>query len=140
MRREVVPVTPARKITSGQGPSTVKSSKKIRISVPTQMTDSAFINTNSKVNHNPNTNTITESTPKSKNIKITMTSATPTSKSAAAKLAIKEFSSIFPELKPANDFLNLTLEQFFDRLIKQKVGKFEEFLRQIEAENCEGNI
>ena len=125
-----VPVTPARKgtVIVNPGQSTVKSSKKIRISVPSQTTDTSADMTTAK-----SAATITESTPKSKNIKITMTSASTTKKFPST---LKEFSSIFPDLK-TDEILNLTVEEFFDRLIKEKVGKFEEFLRRIETENYE---
>lgn len=128
----LVPKTPARNTTVNPGQSTVKSSKKIRISVPSLHTDTLADITTATATA---TKTITESesTPKSKNIKISMTSAS-TVKNFPSTL--KEFSSIFPDLK-TDEILNLTMEQFFDRLIREKVLKFEDFLRRTEAENCE---
>jgi hypothetical protein len=115
---QLPPVTPARR-TVPTSQSTAKS-KKIRISVPTRTEDNYF-ETDSR--------TVIASTPQSKAVKITMS----TTKKPTRTEALKDFLAIFPEMKEnGGEVLNWTMEELLERLIKEKVSKFEEFLKQVE--------
>lgn len=73
--------------------------------------------------------TVIASTPQSKAVKITMS----TTKKPTRTEALKDFLAIFPEMKEnGGEVLNWTMEELLERLIKEKVSKFEEFLKQVE--------
>ena len=110
-RTALPPMTPARNSSSAV-PSTVKTSKKIRISVPIQSTT------------DPSTSVVA----------VTSTPAPSTTKKPA-NAALKELLTIFPEMKEnEKEILNWTMEELLDRLVKAKVDKFEEFLMEVEME------
>lgn len=122
----IVPFTPARRTERGSGntgqgqvppPSTAKG-KRIKISVPQSVrmkkTDEA-----------------------GEELTAIKSQATPTRKpqsTPSASLSTKNaIFTLFPALKNEPNLLNWTMEELLDRLIKEKVGKFKEFLREIEV-------
>lgn len=107
--RNLPPVTPARRVptttttkSDNGAPPSTARSKKIRISVSTM--------------HQP-----TDPKPTS----------TPNPKPNSNYTNFREFLAIFPDYKE-KEILNWTMEELLDRLIKEKVNKFEEFLKTAE--------
>ena len=106
--------------------STVKS-KKIRISV--LVSDDNNNNNNIKNNNNNNNinnnniiiNSSNNNTPKQSQ----------SSRKKSQNNSITLIKSLFPSLKNENEFLNWTMEEFLDRLIKEKSEMFQEFLNEI---------
>lgn len=60
--------------------------------------------------------------------KIRISVSTPSTKKPVVN-AISELLSIFPSLK-GNEILNLTMEELLERLVKEKVAQYEEFIKK----------
>lgn len=136
-RGAVPPVTPARRTVTGtvegsavKGQQSTVKGKKIRISVAYDKQQNENVEQSNSLQSRTHLTQSTVSTPLNSKPKIILSS---TAKKPSA--SVSALTDIFPVLKKETGILNWTMEELLDRLVKEKVGRFEEFLKEQQLEN-----